>query len=650
LRVANDAMFGDRLKLTLTLLIGSDTLPLVSGSIKRLSLALTTTGFDAEVAFFVSSLEVPDPIFPDFSTQTVIKATLTVANGRVLFESDAAEPLTVIGYVTEKWVREVTGKGIADGPVVGRHYVMRFTDPAQAFWRQHQPVELYVGTSMQDAIDLNKAEGMTLSYDWGKLSEAQDVLCVGLGGEQSATFYDFVIWYVDRYHGVLELDASTSTYRLGKTKAIAAGEPAEIDEETVAEITIRAPEPVRYATSLLNPFTDAAVPQKAVPNTEAVTGVTLGAVEYTWIQAEFDERVQTETDKLVPSEHLADVTYKAVPDILQAPGAPVTLGADFSSQLYPFGQNYRVIGFTFSATKHEDAGAEDDLEEATAAYDIDMGHRLELGRDPTPRLPPFQRPTYPVYAEGRVLSASGAAADRTWFPMEDESTSLFEYRINVPLWNAIVVAPFIPYFFSGHFFFPAYKNQRVLVALEFDSARIDAYLEWAIPLSKDTQGDQLILGFNDTSHTYISHVYTDDKPVLTVARVLDGDTQTVTISEGDILMVVQQLQVATPPPPVYDVTPNVDVAKAQTSSQVNGSIADVTGNYESSTGAVMGSITGAQADVGAKVSAAQATLNAQIGAAEGQLSTLAANAAAAATALGAKVAGAQAEIQAAVNS
>ncbi len=601
-------MFGDRLKLKLTLLIGSDTFSLPTGSLNRIAVDLTIHGFEAEVEFFVDSQEVADPIFPDFSTSQIIQATLTLANGRILFESDAADPLTLMGYVTEKRVREVVGKGVDDAPVVGRHYFIRFFDPAQVFWRQHKPFDLYVQSSLQDVIDAYKAQGMTMTYDWGQLDESLDVLCIGLGGEQDATFYDLVMWYVDRNSGVFELTPGTGGYRFGKTKAIPTGDADVIDEETVDSIRILVPEPKRHSSSLRNPFTEAAVAQKDLPNPLGVSGVRVDPVVHTWIQKVFDARVDVETFKLVPPDPMIEVTYKAVPDKLEDPGTTMNLSDEFPITVYPSGNDYRLIGMTLRAQQDlHDGGAEEDLEATTAAYQIDLVHRLELTRDATPRVPPYRRPRYPVFVEGRVLSASGAAADRTWYPMEDEATSLFEYRINVPLWNKIVVTPFIPDKFSGHFFFPAYKNQRVLLALEFDSARVDAYLEWAIPLSKDTQGDQLILGFNDTSHTYLTQVYTDDKPVVTLARVDDADTQTVTISEGDILMVVKQNQSTAQPPATYDVTPNVAVAKAQTQLAVGSAISDVTGKYEESTGAVMGSITGAQGEVSAKLSSAQAS-------------------------------------------
>jgi len=640
-------MFGDRLKLTFTLVIGSDTFSLPAGSIKHLDVALTTSGFDAEVGFFVSSETEPDAIFPRLSTSDVTQATLSLANGRITFADDAAHPLVVTGYVTDRRVREVVSRSVSGEPVVGRHYVVRFVDPARAFWRQHRPLELYVDTSMHDVIELHKAQGMSISYDWAQLDEALDVLCVGLGGEQDASFYDFVVWYLHENHGVLELDPGTGSYRIGKTKA-RGGESRPIEEDTVAEIRVLAPEPVRYATTVLNPCTEAAVPQKSLTNDLAAPGVSVGAFAYTLLAARFDQRVQIETERLVPGEHRVEVTYKACPELLSPPGQLMTLGDKLSNRLYPFGKKYRAVEIRVTAREKDDGDGETNLAAPTAAYDLELRALLELASDPTPRLPPFRRPRYPVMVEGRVLSASGQPHDRTFYALEGASDSLYRYRINIPLWNKIIVAPFVPGGLTGHFFFPAFKNQRVLCALDFDGARISSYLEWAGKLSKDTQGDQLVLGWNDQSETIVSHVYEEEKPVLRVARRLAGDTETMTVSEGTILMVVKEEQVAPAVTPTYDVTPNVDVAKARATSEVRGATADVSGKFESSMGAVTGSIDGARGDVDAGLSTSEATLTGKIGDAEGQLSALSAGAQQATDALGAAVGGAKAEIQAAL--
>ncbi|MFT3765647.1 MAG: hypothetical protein QM820_09045 [Minicystis sp.] len=250
--------------------------------------------------------------------------------------------------------------------------------------------------------------------------------------------------------------------------------------------------------------------------------------------------------------------------------------------------------------------------------------------------------------EGRVLSASGQEADRTFHALEGERDSLYRYRVQIPLWNKTVVAPFVPGGLTGHFFFPAFKNQRVLVALDFDAARISSYLEWAGKLPKDTQGDQLVLGWNDTNETIVSHVYEENKPVLRVARRLEGDTETLTVSEGTILMVVKEEEVEKKAAPTYDVTPNVEAAKARTGAEVRGAVAGVTGQFESAMGDVTGSIDGARGEVDAALSASETALTGKIADAEGQLSALSAGAQQAADGLGSAVGGAKAEIDAAL--
>ena len=59
----------------------------------------------------------------------------------------------------------------------------------------------------------------------------------------------------------------------------------------------------------------------------------------------------------------------------------------------------------------------------------------------------------------------------------------------------------------------------------------------ALPL--DSQGNNILMGKKDKNQTTINHVYTDQKPVLTIMRTLDTDTQTLTISEGMIKWVTK---------------------------------------------------------------------------------------------------------------
>ena len=49
----------------------------------------------------------------------------------------------------------------------------------------------------------------------------------------------------------------------------------------------------------------------------------------------------------------------------------------------------------------------------------------------------------------------------------------------IPLFaNQLVKVPFEPYYQSGHFFFPPYRAERVLVSLFPDRAEFKRFLNW----------------------------------------------------------------------------------------------------------------------------------------------------------------------------
>jgi hypothetical protein len=532
-------MFDDRLKVSLTLDISGTTLSFSAGSVKHLELKMTTYGFDAEVHFFVSSEVAPDATFPAFTTTGLIKVTLSVANGRVLFSDDVSKALVVCGYGTYRRLREVTTADVDQSPIVGRHYVLGFSDAARVFWGQHRPLALYADTSMHQVIDLHTPAGMTVTYDFPDMETSEEDLCIGLGGEQNASFYDFVFWYVHEHHGVVELDPAKSAYRMGKTKA-PRSDVASLVAATVDSVRLLLPEPLRYTTTVLNPFTEAGILQKQLTNSLATTGSRLGAFAYTPIATVFDARVQIETDRLAPPDHHLEVIFSACPDVFNGPLTILRFGKGFSTNIYPSGKTYRILETTLSCDIIDVGDGEARLTETTAPYHIAHSVRLEVSTDTTPQMYPFRRPTYPVFAEGRVLSASGQPEDRTFFATQDATTSLLWYRIHIPLWDAIIVAPFVPNDLPGHFFFPAYQRERVLVAFDFSSARIATYLEWAGRLPRDTQGDQIVLGLNDQNGTVLSHTYVNGQPVFKIARNLNGDSQTWTVDEGGISMVVKQ--------------------------------------------------------------------------------------------------------------
>jgi hypothetical protein len=641
-------MFDDRLQATLTLAIGSSTLTIPAGAVERIEIDARTWGFSAIVSFWVSSeAGADDALFAPFTSTDIAQATLAIANGRLVLEGETPTVATFLGHVTERSFEETTGKDIAGQPVIERLYTVRFTDAAQAFWKAHRPISLVANKSLSEVIDANLAQGMIMEYSMPRLQQAQEMVCVGLGGGRRASFYDFVVWVVDDLCGVLELDAATGTYRIARDKA--AGEAAtDLDAESVLTLRVLPPALHRHTITVLNPFTEATAAKTDVANSLAATGVRADVIEHTPVASRVEQRAKVEGDRLRQRDHHVEVVFSQLPPAFPVPGVKHKVGEGFSKKLYSSGKTYRSIAFTFRAGTPEGEQDAAKMEEDSAIFTCEVRAEFERDTDPVPNLPPFEPCNYPVLAEGKVLSASGAETDRTWNSMTGEDDSVVRYRIHIPLWNQNIVAPFVPFGESGHFFFPAYKNQRVLVAFELHAAKIVSFLDWAGKLATSTQGNQLVMGKRDASSTVMKHVYTDDSPVLTLVRTQAGDKQTMELSEGRFFLEVKEEETQAAAEETYDLTPQADVAKEQAASQANAGIGEVTGNYESSMGEASGALTSAKEETSAAVTGATTELSGKVAEVETSLSDMAAGLDASGDAVSAAVAQAKSELSAAL--
>lgn len=157
-------------------------------------------------------------------------------------------------------------------------------------------------------------------------------------------------------------------------------------------------------------------------------------------------------------------------------------------------------------------------------------------------LPSYKLPVYPFFVEGKIVSEQGEEADASYQFYTDEDTSINYYQISIPLWgNKKVRTAYQPNFDGGQFYFPPYKNARVLVGLGFKSAVISEFLDWgsgtALPM--DSQGNQLVMGKSTTSHNIIKHTYVDSKPKLEIQRTEEKDTELLQFSVGYIILQTQ---------------------------------------------------------------------------------------------------------------
>lgn len=640
-------MFDDRLQVSLSLGIGTSTFSAAAGAIERIELEAWVYGFEALVAFRVSSEGEADGLFDDFLKPDVMKATLAVANGGLSMEGEVAEVSTFIGYVTERSVRETTSADLTGTPIIERLYTLRFADAARVFWREHRPLAVYAGKSYKDVFDANLVQGVTLEYDASALEQAHDVLAVGLGAEARASFYDYLCWVVSDSVGVIEFDGSASSYRLGKEKS-SADTSLEIDSECVDALEIVLPSPARHATRVVNPFSEATTKSKDIGNAVAGQGVRRDVVAYTPIPKEMDQRATLEGERLRASQSHLVLRMRRLLPAISAPNTSVKIGDSFSPRIHAAGKSYRVVRTVLRAGPPSvDADVAFDLQAATKRFGLEFTLECEAMQNPTASLPHFEPAKYPFYAEGKILSASGAESDRTWYAMA-ETDAVVRYRVYVPLWNVTVVVPFLPSGESGHFFFPAYKNQRVLLAFDAESARIVTFLDWAAKLSSETQGNQLVMGKRVTSGTVMKHVYADDSPVFTLVRSQSGDTQSLELSEGRFFLEVKAEESEQTATQSYDLTPQAEVAKESASAQARASISDLTGSYQASMATASSALNGASSELDEGVGSAATQLSAKADTIEADLAQQAAELDALSDGLDEKVAAAKARLEAAL--
>jgi hypothetical protein len=533
-------MFFDRLEATLELTIKGAATTIAAGDLKKFELELTPWGYVGYAEWWVISIanQSEDKLFAKFVEKDIISVKLSVARAFSEIGETAEEkpvPLVLKGLVTEKRVVERSFPGVTANPVLHRRYVIRFADRGAVLWTQHRPCALYVDKTLKDLIDANKPEGVNIDHAWAASSTVHPVLSLGLGGEKNdATYYDFLFWLFDKVNVGFYYDPATDKYKIADDKPT--GTAVKFRRAEIESLECVFPALQRDSVTVLNSYSEAATKKKDLTNAVSVTGVRTDYLIRSPIAADLDTRATLETARAKQHEPEARVDLSRFPAATFVPGMLVELGPGWSTTLFQNGKKYRIVSARIAAQAERQEPTAGNLEK-TNRYQLDYVLDLELDSDPVVRHPPFRRPRWPFYVEGKVLSEVGAQAELTFQPYQDQKTSLDFYKIKIPLWqDQKVIVPFEPLADPGHFFFPLYKDERVLVALYFDKARVRACLDWRPKgrLPTDTQGNHLLLGKKDKNDTSISHVYVDQKPVMTIKRNLEEDVQTLTISEGTI--------------------------------------------------------------------------------------------------------------------
>lgn len=530
--------FSDRLTAALDLTVGTGAAHHIEAEhIEFFELHLHPWGYEAQAHFVVVCVTDPseDEVFADFIGPELASVEFSFAKTFDEFDEEATT-VTLKGLVTARSVSEQAFDDIAGAPVLLRRYQISFADRAQVLWSEHCPTSLYVDSTLTQLFSDNLPGQLSLTHAWRAATVIHPVLSLGLGVDTSeASFYDFVFWLLHKECAGLFYDVAGDAYTILDNKDAGAAVLLEREEMASLEVTFA---PVRRALPVvLNASTLSSAPKKEGTNEVGVIGVRNDFLVRTPIASEHEARSSLEASRA--RQRLAGIvtSLKSFPSTPFLPNQGLELDSALSTNLFVSGKSYRTTTVDIIATSlHEEGGVD---RGKSARYDISYEIHAEQSEDPVFHLAPFTPPRWPFEVEGLVVSEIGTAPEGTYQIYPDAKTSLDFYRVSIPLYqNKQVIVRFEPKTLSGHFYFPAYKDERVLIALYFDQAEFDGFLDWrpGARLPLESQGNHLLMGKQGSSQTSMQHVYQDAKPLLSIVRTSENDTQTIRIEEGTIWM------------------------------------------------------------------------------------------------------------------
>ncbi len=549
-------IFSEQLDITLELTIDGTVHKIWGANVKNFEIELKPYGFFGCLDFWVNDDvdmdgDSDDTLKTPFQTVKLVAVDLKIQ----VFRPDRRDverdpdPLHLRGFVLEKILYEQANRRGAEAPIVARRYSIKFCDAARYIWAQHFPCELYTKKSMKDVFDAHKGEKITLEYNSQVITQQKPLIYVGLESDRvkPASFYDFLFWYVDANNLVFRYDYTENKYTIEDAKP-QDGEPVVMDFEDAYHFQQHFPEVPRHKPRILNSYTESPATQ-LVDNVEMIAPVTQDFLLRTPLSGQVDAKVTLETARLKlpkPEVHLLGDRYPSrmilpwdLIDLTQDP--QWALASIAVPQIALDGKCRCYEGYILSRSRDQGQGRREIG--SISEFELEMKFLFEPLDDTFVRLPSYTIPTYPSLVEGKIVSEIGAEDEETYDILTDSETNLDSYKVKVPLWaNQIVNAPFEPLRMTGHFYFPAYKNERVVLALDLYTAKIVGFLDWRVEgrLPKEGQGNHLLTGKKPLSSTSISHVYVDDKPVFTIIRKNEKDHQTIQAKEGYLLIEVKE--------------------------------------------------------------------------------------------------------------
>lgn len=532
-------MFTDSLIATLGMTIDSTDYEIPAGSLRAIKLHMDSTGFTGQVSFTLTSRD-DDDFFTAYTGTGITTFSLSV-QATYNQPDPTPDPLFIEGIVTRKSVREYTVEIMKDTPIIWYDFEIHFKDAPQVLWRQHFPVKIYAESTMSDVITDNSVTDFTVTSDWEDLDTSYDQICLALGTEGNrASFYDFIIWYVQTRGGNVYYDYTEKAFVISGDKQTA-DDTSTLDIDDVGSYKLVIPETLRNNIQLHNVSSESSA-TTSITQDEAVTGIYKDHV----IRTDLTSDVTTETEYLeatldIPSNEV-HLEFKQMPRTTFTVGSKVEFDSDKWYQNLSFNDDtFRVYEIDINATAVNQV-SESGIDAEYVPFQIQMTSKMENKDNPRRIFPNIIKPNYPLSVEGTVVSETGEDTDKTYQIYTDDDTSLEYYKVYVPLWDLNILTRYIPDFLPGHLYFPLFRDTRVLVDLSLHKARVARVLDWgdSTRLPSDYQGNHILFGKNDEDQTSMQHYYDESKPVLSIERTNDTDTQLIKISEESILLQTQE--------------------------------------------------------------------------------------------------------------
>ncbi len=529
-------MFSESLQIDIALEIDGKEFKIPGGNIKMCKLEMHSFGFTGKAEFGLFSDSDEDELFPLFVTQKIIKINLSITRVYNIKDENPV-PLTMQAYVTGKSVEESLYRQVKKDPVLKRHYEIFFEDIPAVLWKQHFPVQLYTDKKISDVIKDHAFDEISIEIGEDIQEKTNEMVFLGLEKKHNkASFYDFFIWYVDVSNMAIVYNYNDGKIKLSEKK------PSEKSSNVFYPSGVDAlktvyPETLRHNSRILNVHSEKYQEVK-ITQDESVTGIRHDIVMRTPITKDIDDRKKAETLKLKNSLEQIELTLKEFPSNNCTIGTMVNFEKEYWSKNNLLSEKkFRVFEIHMSAVA-EKQDLSENYNADHASYNMDMLIKMEIDENPFIHLPCFKKPEYPVMVEGKIVSESGEDTDKTYQIYTDDETSLENYKIYIPLWDMNIKAPFIPGVYTGHFYFPAFKHARVLVAMYMDHAFIKSFLDWGegSRLPMDIQGNHILFGKNALSETSMKYLYSEGKPVFTVQRTSDSDNEMIKMQEESIIL------------------------------------------------------------------------------------------------------------------